>query len=161
LRSSVPANFPLHRSRRELLPARRVFAFSRAMDTDRIEALFRENFTRFGELGASVSIWQDGREIVSLADGWCDRHQTIPWTADTRVLVWSATKGPAVACVLHAMQERGVSLAMPVAELWPEFAQRRKERVTLGEALSHQSGVPVLDRAVSVFDHAAVAEAIA
>ena len=131
------------------------------MDVARIAELFRENFTRLGDLGASVNVWQDGREIVSLADGWRDRQQTAPWTAETPVLVWSATKGPAAACVLHAMQERGIALHAPVADVWPEFAQRGKERVTFAQALSHQSGVPVLDRAVSVFDHSAVAEAIA
>ena len=73
----------------------------------------------------------------------------------------SATKGPAAACVLHAMQERGIALDTRVAEVWPEFAQSGKERVTFAQALSHQSGVPVLDRTVSVFDHDAVAGAIA
>ena len=131
------------------------------MDVARIEMLFRENFTRLGDLGASVSVWQDGREVVSLADGWRDRQQTAPWTAETPVLVWSATKGPAAGCVLHAMQQHGLTLATRVAEVWPEFAQRGKERVTFAQTLSHQAGVPVLDRAVSVFDHAAVAEAIA
>jgi CubicO group peptidase (beta-lactamase class C family) len=128
---------------------------------ERLEELFAENFSRFGELGASVSVWRDGEEIVSLAGGWCDRQRTRAWTAETPVLVWSATKGPAAACVLHAMQERGLTLDMTVAEIWPEFAQNGKERVTLGQALSHQAGIPVLDTAVSVFDHEAVSSAIA
>jgi CubicO group peptidase (beta-lactamase class C family) len=131
------------------------------MDVGRIESLFRENFTGFGELGASVSVWQDGREVLSLAGGWRDRAQTVPWTVETPVLVWSATKGPAAACVLHAMQESGITLGTRVTEVWPEFAQRGKEGITFAEILSHQAGLPVLDRAVSVFDHDAVARAIA
>ena len=131
------------------------------MDVACVETLFRENFPRLGDLGASLSVWQDGHEVVSQADGWCDRQQTVPWNAETPVLVWSATKGPAAACVLHAMQERGLTPGTCVAEVWPEFAQRGKDRVTFAQALSHQSGVPVLDRVVSVFDHSAVAAAIA
>jgi hydroxymethylbilane synthase len=77
-------------------------AASSSADMADIEALFQENFSAFGEVGASVSVWKDGREILSLAGGWRDRQQTLPWTADTPVLVWSATKGPAAACVLHA-----------------------------------------------------------
>jgi CubicO group peptidase (beta-lactamase class C family) len=127
---------------------------------ERLPELFEENFSRFGELGASVSVWRDGEEIVSLAGGWCDRRQTRAWTAETPVLVWSATKGPAAACVLHAMQQRGLTLDSAVAEVWPEFAQNGKERVTLAQALSHQAGIPVLDVNVSVFDHEAVAAAI-
>jgi CubicO group peptidase (beta-lactamase class C family) len=128
---------------------------------DRAGEIFAENFASGGELGASVSVWQGGREILSLAGGWKDRQQTLPWTAETPVLVWSASKGPAAACVLHAMQEHGLTLDSRVAEVWPEFAQNGKAAVTLGQALSHQAGVPVLDQQVSVFDHPAVAAAIA
>jgi CubicO group peptidase (beta-lactamase class C family) len=131
------------------------------MDTAHIETLFRENFTTFGDLGASLSVWRDGREVISLADGWCDRDRTQPWTTNTPVLVWSATKGPAVACVLHAMQERGLTLDTRVADVWPEFAAHGKGALTIGGALSHQSGVPALDRIANILDHDEVARAIA
>ena len=131
------------------------------MDVARIENLFRENFTRFGDLGASLSVWRDGREVISLAGGWRDRDRTLPWTAATPVLVWSATKGHAAACVLHAMQSHSLTMETRVAEVWPEFAAHGKGEITIGQALSHQSGVPALDRAADVLDHAEVARAIA
>ena len=62
------------------------------MPTDRMTALFHENFAAHGELGASVSVWREGREVMSLAGGFRDRAKTEPWTAETPVLVWSATK---------------------------------------------------------------------
>ena len=34
---------------------------------------------------------------MSLAGGWRDRKETSPWTAETPVLFWSATKGLAAA----------------------------------------------------------------
>jgi CubicO group peptidase (beta-lactamase class C family) len=131
------------------------------MDTARIAALFHENFALYGDVGASLSVWCEGREVISLAGGWCDRGRTVPWTANTPVLVWSATKGPAAACVLHAMQTHGLTLSTRVADVWPEFAAHGKGAITIGQMLSHQSGVPALDRVASVFDHAAVARAIA
>ena len=131
------------------------------MDVSRIETLFRENFTLHGDLGASLSVWCDGREVISLAGGWRDRDRSLPWTADTPVLVWSATKGPAVACVLHAMQERGLTLDTRVADVWPEFAAHGKGALTMGGALSHQSGVPALDRIANILNHDDVARAIA
>ena len=140
---------------------RRVFPFSGLMDAARIETLFRENFTSFGDLGASLSVWHEEREVISLAEGWRDRDRTLPWTADTPVLVWSATKGPAVACVLHAMQERGLTLDTRVADVWPEFAAHGKGVLSIGGALSHQSGVPALDCTANVLDHVEVARAIA
>ena len=131
------------------------------MHTDRISALFHENFASFGELGASVCVWQDGREVLSLAGGFQDRAKTGPWIAETPVLFWSATKGLAAACLLHACQEHGVSPLTTVAELWPEFAQAGKERVTIAEMLSHQAGLAALSRAADAQDHAAVAAALA
>ena len=67
------------------------------MHLQHVADLFRENFDAHDELGASLSIWQDGREVLSLAGGWRDRQETLPWTAETPVLFWSATKGLAAA----------------------------------------------------------------
>jgi CubicO group peptidase (beta-lactamase class C family) len=131
------------------------------MPPDRIAALFEENFTRYGELGASVSVWHEGREIVSLAGGFKDRQQEQPWTAETMVLFWSATKGLAAASLLHACQEHGVELTTPVSAVWPEFAQAGKERVTIAEMLSHQAGLAAMAAPKEVMDHEAVAAALA
>ncbi len=132
------------------------------MNLAAVQARFEENFRLRGELGASVSVWHEGREILSLADGWRDRQKTVPWTGDTLVLMWSITKGLAAACVLHALAVDGIPLATPVAALWPEFAQNGKGAVTLAQLLSHQSGLAALDDPeVSIFDHAAAAAALA
>jgi CubicO group peptidase (beta-lactamase class C family) len=126
-----------------------------------IEKIFRENFERRGELGASLSIWHEGRELVSLAGGFVDRHAARPWTARTPVLVWSCTKGLAAACVIHALQTEGVSLGTPVSVLWPEFAQGGKEQVTVAQLLSHQAGLAALDHSVPVQEYGAVVSALA
>jgi CubicO group peptidase (beta-lactamase class C family) len=131
------------------------------MPLERIAGLFEENFTQFGELGASVCVWREGREVLSLAAGWKDRAKTEPWDAGTMVLVWSATKGPAAACVLHACQEHGILPTTPVAEVWPEFAQAGKEHVTIAELLSHRAGLPAISVPTPVMDHAEVAAALA
>src|SRR5688572_17991873 len=119
-----------------------------------LQPAFDENFANAGELGASVSVWQHGRETASLAAGWCDREQTKPWTTETPVLFWSATKGLAAACVLHALQERSLDpLNVTVAQLWPEFAQSGKESVTIAQLMSHQAGLSVLTEPVEVWDY--------
>src|SRR6187399_1089808 len=58
---------------------------------DRLASLFAENFAAYCELGASVCVWHEGREVLSLADGFKDRAKTQLWEAETMVLVWSAT----------------------------------------------------------------------
>src|ERR1043166_5910585 len=126
----------------------------------RIEALFRENFDQFGELGAAVSIWQNGKLIVDLHGGFCDARREKPWTADTLVLIWSATKGLGSACVLRALQENKIDISQRVAELWPEFAQAGKAKITVAQLLSHSAGLAALDRPADILDYPAVIEAI-
>lgn len=126
----------------------------------RLEPLFRENFEKFGELGAAISVWQDGKAIVDLSGGYRDARRQHPWTEDTLVLIWSATKGLGSACVLHALQERKIDIEQRVAEIWPEFAQAGKEQVTLAQLLSHQAGLCALDRQVDVLDYEAVIRAL-
>ena len=107
---------------------------------ERLSPLFAENFERFGELGAAVSVWQEGRSVLELHGGFCDAPREIPWREDTLVLVFSATKGLASACVLHV---------------------NGKEAITLAQLLSHQAGLAALDEPVAITDHAAVADALA
>jgi CubicO group peptidase (beta-lactamase class C family) len=126
----------------------------------RLEPLFRENFDKPGELGAAVSVWQNGKPIVELHGGFCDAGRTKPWTTDTVVLVWSATKGIGSACVLHVLERQKIELDRRVAEFWPEFAQANKDKITLGQLLSHQAGLCALDQRVDVLDYDGVIRAL-
>jgi CubicO group peptidase (beta-lactamase class C family) len=125
-----------------------------------LKPLFQENFEKFGELGAAVSVWQNGKPIVDLYGGFRDAHREKPWAPDTLVLVWSATKGIGSACVLHALQEHKIDISQRVAEFWPEFAQADKEKITVAQLLSHQAGLCALDRRVDVLDYDAVIRAL-
>jgi CubicO group peptidase (beta-lactamase class C family) len=126
----------------------------------RLEPLFQKNFELFGELGAAFSVWQNGKPLVDLYGGFCDAGREKPWTADTVVLVWSATKGIGSACLLHALQQQKIELNRPVAEFWPEFGQADKDKITLGQLLSHQAGLCALDRRVDVVDYDGVIRAL-
>jgi CubicO group peptidase (beta-lactamase class C family) len=127
---------------------------------EQLEPLFLENFEKFGELGAAVSVWQDGKPVVDLYGGFCDARHENPWKRDTLVVVWSATKGIGSACVLHVLQEHGINIERRVSEFWPEFAQAGKENVTLAQLLSHQAGLCALDARVNIFDYSAVIRAL-
>src|SRR5437879_1991850 len=125
-----------------------------------ITPLFEENFQKLGELGAAVSIWQNGKAIVDLDGGFKDSGRELPWTSDTLVLIWSATKGLGSACMLHVLQEHKIDIERRVGEFWPEFAQAGKDNVTLAQLLSHQAGLAALDRQIDVLDYAGVIEAL-
>lgn len=125
-----------------------------------IGSWFDANFCERGELGASLSIWKDGSEVVSLAGGEADRERTRRWTVDTLVPVWSATKGPAAAACLMALHDAGLPLECPVVEVWPEFGGEGKARITFSDVLSHRAGLCALDERVPMANHAAVIAAL-
>jgi CubicO group peptidase (beta-lactamase class C family) len=126
----------------------------------RLKTLFQENFEKRGELGAAVSVWQNGKLVIDLYGGFCDASREKPWAADTVVLVWSATKGIGSACVLHALQQYKIELNRAVSEFWPEFARANKDTITLGQLLSHQAGLCALDQRVDVLDYDGVIRAL-
>jgi CubicO group peptidase (beta-lactamase class C family) len=128
----------------------------------RVRAVFEENFVRGWECGAALSIWREGREVLSLAGGFTGDEGGERWTPSTLVLVWSATKGPSSACVLDALGRAGLSLDDPVVRLWPAFGAAGKEAVTFRQVLAHAAGLAsVADRGVPALDHEAVAGALA
>jgi CubicO group peptidase (beta-lactamase class C family) len=120
-------------------------------------AVFEENFRSRGELGASVSVWWRGEELLAAGEGWCEKEQSRRWTTGTLVPVYSATKGPASATLLLALDARGMGPETPVREVWPAFPLAA---ATFAELLSHQCGLAALDRRASVWDHAEVVAAI-
>jgi len=126
----------------------------------RLDPLFAENFDKFGELGASFSVWQNGMPVVDLHGGFRDARREQTWTKDTLVLIWSATKGLGSACLLHVLQENRIDLEQRVGELWPEFAQAGKEKINLLQLLSHQAGLAALDREVDILDYDGIIEAL-
>jgi CubicO group peptidase (beta-lactamase class C family) len=112
--------------------------------------------------GASLALYHRGEKILSLYGGWKDAASTDPWEADTVALLWSASKGVAVSCLLHALQEHQISLNATVTTFWPEFAQAGKEKITIAQLLSHRAGLAALDQnGLSITDHEAIVKALA
>ena len=119
--------------------------------------VFERNFRERGEIGASISIWWDGAELLSHAHGWCEKEKVRSWTEKTMVPVYSATKVPSAATLLLALESRGLSESTPVREVWPKFPVAAAK---FSHLLSHQCGLPALDQRASVFEHAEVVAAI-
>jgi len=110
--------------------------------------------------GCAVAVWQDGKPLVSIQGGEASPGRS--WTPSTPCLIWSASKGIAAACALHALYERQIPLETPVAALWPEFATAGKEWISLAEMLSHRAGLAAIDRkGLAITDHEAVVAALA
>ena len=78
---------------------------------------FERNFREREELGASVSVFMGEEEVLNLSHGFADRERSRPWTAETLVPVWSATKGPAAVACLCALDDAKLPLEAPVCEV--------------------------------------------
>ncbi len=122
-----------------------------------LEEVFELNFLERGEIGASVSVWKHGEEIVHLSRGYTDKSQSTEWTEDTIVPFYSATKGLAAATVLLSLERAGLTPEARVTQVWREFPQ---SSATFAELLSHQCGLAALDQRVSVFNHDEVITAV-
>lgn len=120
---------------------------------NRIRRRFEQNFAECGELGASVSVWKGESEVCSLHGGFRNRAKSVPWDAQTLVPVWSATKGAAVACVLTALHDRGLSPDSPTGAIWPELGQGQVRDLPVGDLLAHQGGFCALAETPDMADY--------
>ena len=116
-----------------------------------IQDVFERNFTANIEVGASFAAVVDGETVVDLWGGFQDRDCTRPWREDTLVNVYSTTKGIASAALGTVVEDGLLDYAAPVHDYWPEF-RAGAGGLTVGQFLSHQSGVCGLRDPVSVED---------
>jgi CubicO group peptidase (beta-lactamase class C family) len=110
----------------------------------RVREVFAANFAEHNELGASVAVSVDGREVVNLWGGFTDETRRVAWGESTLVNVFSVGKGILALCMLLLVDRGLVDLDAPVARYWPEFAAAGKERVTVRQLLAHQAGLPAV-----------------
>lgn len=110
-----------------------------------VRTAFQANFEARSEIGAALSVYRHGQEVVRLWGGVADPGTDRAWREDTLQLVYSATKSATAACA-HLLVQRGqLDLDAPVAAYWPEFAAADKDALPVRWLLSHQAGLPVLD----------------
>ena len=122
-----------------------------------IERRFYENFELGLEIGASLSIWQNGTEKLNLAHGHTNKKKEAAWTTNTLIPVYSATKVPAAVTLLIVLEEFGLNPDSLVSQVWREFPV---PDATFAELISHQCGLSYLDQAADIHDYDAVIDAI-
>ncbi|MBK7328133.1 MAG: beta-lactamase family protein [Dehalococcoidia bacterium] len=109
--------------------------------SEKVRALLLDQIQRGTQLGTQVCAYRNGEMIVDAWAGEIGPEDSRPVQADTLFPSFSTTKGVA-ATALHILADRGViDYAAPVSEYWPEFAVNGKERITVAQAMSHQSGL--------------------
>jgi CubicO group peptidase (beta-lactamase class C family) len=108
----------------------------------RVKDAFAANFAEGAELGARFTVAIDGEPVVDFWAGHADRARTKPFDASTIAPVFSTGKA-VMALMMATLVERGkLDYDQRVADIWPEFGQAGKDRLTIAQTLSHQAGLP-------------------
>ena len=68
-----------------------------------LRAAFAQNFAEGLDRGAALSLWHEGREVLSLCGG--EARDGMPWGRETLVPVFSATKAASASCLLLALYD--------------------------------------------------------
>ncbi|GII78201.1 esterase [Sphaerisporangium rufum] len=119
----------------------------------RVREVFERQFADGRQLGASFAVHLHGEPVVDLWGGVADRHTGRPWERGTPALAYSCTKAVTATVLLMLIEDGLADPHAPVAGIWPEFAARGKDRVTLEQVLSHQAGLPAIEDPVPVEEY--------
>lgn len=112
-----------------------------ASDFDGVGGAFAQNFEDGLELGASFAVVIDGETVIDIRGGFSDRAKETFWDETTLACIYSSGKAVMTFLMARAVSEGLVDYEAPVAKYWPEFGAAGKEKITLGEAMSHQAGL--------------------
>lgn len=107
-----------------------------------VRRAFADNFEGdLPELGARFVACVEGEPVLDLWGGHADRARTLPFDQRTLAPVFSTSKAVTSLMLAWRVGRGGVSYDDLVTELWPEFGQAGKARLTVEQVLSHQAGL--------------------
>ena len=92
--------------------------------------------------GAVTIVSVGGKVVFEHATGFADRHAGTPMRLDSVFPIFSISKAFNAVLVLQRVERGEARLNTPICEIIPEFAARGKQRITLGQLLSHSGGLP-------------------
>lgn len=133
-----------------------------------VKDTFAANFTDapdgLNEIGARFSVTLDGETVIDLWGGSADTAGEKPFTQTTLVPIFSSGKAVMALLMARLVDQGKLSYEDKVVDHWPEFGQNGKDALTVGQLMSHQSGLPGFDEAVDPaiwYDPPAVVERLA
>tara|TARA_X000000368_G_scaffold152944_1_gene120566 strand:+ start:4145 stop:5293 length:1149 start_codon:yes stop_codon:yes gene_type:complete len=119
---------------------------------EEVVSAFEKQYELGLDIGSSLAMTYEGELVVDIWAGSRDKAQTLPWEENTIVNVFSSTKN-ATSLSAYVLADRGqLDFSAPVAEYWPEFAQKGKENILVSHIMSHSSGLPGWDEPVAGHD---------
>lgn len=107
-----------------------------------VARVFQANFGGdFPELGARFVACVEGEPVLDLWGGHADRAGALPFDQQTLAPVFSVSKAVTSLMLAWRVGRGGIAYGDLATGLWPEFGQAGKDRLTVEQILSHQSGL--------------------
>ncbi|HVZ45480.1 MAG TPA: serine hydrolase domain-containing protein [Ramlibacter sp.] len=91
--------------------------------------------------GARIMVARRGQTVLDLTLGYAQRDADRMLKPDSAFSIMSISKVMTAVALLRCVERGQVSLITPVSHIIPEFAKRGKERVTVGQILTHTAGL--------------------
>jgi len=91
--------------------------------------------------GARLMVAHRGNVVLDVTAGFAERAAGKPMRNDSVFSIMSISKVFTAVALLQRAERGQISLLTPVAEVIPEFAQRGKSLVTVGQILTHTAGM--------------------
>lgn len=108
-----------------------------------VREAFATNLAVGDDLGATVAVFQHGRQVVDIGGGFTVDGS--PYVPSTLQLLYSVTKAVTTVCLMELVQDGQVRLDALVTDYWPEFGQNGKESLTVRDILGHKAGLVGFD----------------
>lgn len=111
--------------------------------------------------GARIMVARRGRVALDLTVGYAQRDRDLMLKADSVFSIMSISKVMTAVALLRCVERGQVSLLTPVSHVIPEFAKRGKERVTVGQILTHTAGLGMAQVALPIDQIGDLSKAVA
>jgi CubicO group peptidase (beta-lactamase class C family) len=116
---------------------------------NRVRDLLQEKLTSGEELGASLCVSVDGKNVLDLWGGHADAEKSRPWEEDTVTVVWSCSKVVTALAALTLIDRGLLDPEERVSKYWPEFGVNGKEDIRVWHIFSHSSGLCTWEKPIT------------
>ncbi|KAJ5191314.1 uncharacterized protein N7498_010299 [Penicillium cinerascens] len=131
---------------------------------NKVRELVEQNISSTEELGLSLCVNIDGKNVLDLWGGYADQERSKPWSKDTIVCPWSMSKCVTNLAALVLVDRGLLDPSANVSQYWPEFAANGKENVKVWHILTHSSAIPAWEKPITfeeICDNARATERLA
>ncbi len=111
--------------------------------------------------GARIMVAHRGETVFDLTVGYAERDSKRLMQSDAVFSVMSISKVMTAIALLQCVERGDLSLLTPVAHIIPEFAKRGKDKVTVGQVLTHTAGLGMAPVALPIDEIGVLAKSVA